>query len=621
MRYCEVCRAAFQERRTCPRDDIPTRADLVDPLLGAVLGERYRVLDHLASGGMGQVYRAAHTRIASLFAVKVLYGDLAYDEAMRARFEREAEVASLLQSRYIVRVVDFSQSDSGLLYLAMEHLAGDTLADLVRRAGRLEPRRALELAVQVARGLAHAHERGVVHRDLKSENVMVIREDDAEVAKVLDFGVARLRHSTRVTGSRTVLGTPAFMSPEQFAGDDVDGRTDLYALGVTLHELLTGALPFESDNPLDLMRRHLTAPPPPLAPVLGASPLVAGLEGLSRGLLAKRKEDRFASARAFVEAARRVLEPASAPASAPTPSQTAQPSAANRAGPPVDRALLAAIWAAIELGAPAYNAGDHARCYALYRQCVEAALSGQRTPPLGLAERARLLVAHEQAAAAPGPTRAAWTLRHAFDELASAAPISALPVRDAVDAALDVFQAVAARTYALGRADVVAPLHVRFATLLRDAAAQLATRQAELPALDRALTAARASKGDVVAAVLSETFERLRQPYTPSIAHSLPTAPTRLGPPAAAISDLVRDAILRAIRHGVPAYNAGDHAGCAREYQLTADAVVGECARDPGSAPVAAWLGSVADRARVASPHDAAWMLRHAFDALLALPR
>ena len=178
----------------------------MDPLLGAVLGERYRVLDHLASGGMGQVYRAAHTRIASLFAVKVLYGDLAYDEPMRARFEREAEVASLLQSRYIVRVVDFSQSDSGLLYLAMEHLAGDTLADLVRRAGRVEPRRALELAVQVARGLAHAHERGVVHRDLKSENVMVIREDDVDVAKVLDFGVARLRHGARLTGSRGEIG-------------------------------------------------------------------------------------------------------------------------------------------------------------------------------------------------------------------------------------------------------------------------------------------------------------------------------------------------------------------------------------------------------------------------------
>ncbi len=595
----------------------------MDPLLGAVLGERYRVLDHLASGGMGQVYRAAHTRIASLFAVKVLYGDLAYDEPMRARFEREAEVASLLQSRYIVRVVDFSQSDSGLLYLAMEHLAGDTLADLVRRAGRVEPRRALELAVQVARGLAHAHERGVVHRDLKSENVMVIREDDVDVAKVLDFGVARLRHGARLTGSRGVHGTPAFMAPEQFSGAEVDGRADLYALGVTLHELLTGTLPFDSSNPLELLRLHLTAPPPPLAPVLGTSPLVLGLEELSRGLLAKRKEDRFPSARAFVEAARRVLEPPPAPVPSIPPSHPVS----GRVGPAligVERGLLGSIWAAIELGAPAYNAGDHARCYALYRECVAAALSPQRTPPLGLAERARLLVAYEQAAAAPSPTHAAWTLRHAFDELASAAPTSNLPVRDALDLAIDVFQAVAARTYALGRADVAGPIHLRFATLLREAAAApqgAPGRQAELPALDRALAVASRATGDAVAAALSEAFERLRQPSPQAAAQAFATAPTRHGPPIALVSDLVRGAILRAIRQGVPAYNAGDHAGCAREYQLTADAIVGECGRDPAAAPVAAWLGTIAERARAASPHDAAWMLRHAFDALLALPR
>src|SRR5678816_4480602 len=120
MRYCETCRAAFRAAATCPRDRLALRADIGDPLIGHVLGDRFRVLERIAAGGMGQVYRAAHTRIASLFAIKVLYGDLAYDQQMRVRFAREAEAAACLQSRHIVRVVDFSESNEGLLYLCME---------------------------------------------------------------------------------------------------------------------------------------------------------------------------------------------------------------------------------------------------------------------------------------------------------------------------------------------------------------------------------------------------------------------------------------------------------------------------------------------------------------------
>lgn len=617
MRYCQTCLAAFQERTTCPRDGIPTREDIADPLVGAVLGERYRVLDHLASGGMGRVYRAAHTRIASLFAMKVLYGDLAYDSGMRARFEREAEVASLLQSRYIVRVVDFSHSDSGLPYLAMEYLDGDTLSAVVRRAGRIEPRRALDLAIQIARGLAHAHERGVVHRDLKSDNVMLIREDDADVAKILDFGVARLRSSNKLTAERSVIGTPTYMAPEQYAGAEVDGRTDLYALGVTLHELLTGKLPFDSDDAVDLMRQHLTAPPPSLALTLGASAYVEALDALVGTLLAKRKEDRYASARAFVDAARPLLEPQVQRAAAPTLRAVAPPPVAARA---VERQLLETISEAIGFGATAYNAGDHARCYAIYRHVVEAALLPTRTPPLGLAERARLEVAQAQAASAPGPTIAAWTLRHGFDDLSTAEPTAPFAPRDVVDASIDVFLAVVGRTYTLGHGDAVVPFHLTFAGLLRGAIASLPSRAAELPFFERAYETARNSRGDLGPAVLSEAFERLRRPFTPSVAPSLATSPTAIGPPVAVVSETIRAAILRAIRAGVPAYNSGDHAGCAREYLRTADALVSENRGAATTAGVASWLETVADRARQASPHDAAWMLRRAFDALLALP-
>lgn len=644
MRYCEICRASFQDRRTCPRDGLPTRDDISDPLVGAVLGERYRVLDRVASGGMGHVYRAAHARMACLFAVKVLYGDLAYDATMRARFEREAEVASLLQSRYIVRVVDFSQSDSGLLYLAMEYLDGETIADRVDRGGALDPVSSLSLIVQIARGLSHAHERGVIHRDLKGENVIVVQEDDTEVPKILDFGVARLRSAQEaggrvLTGARTVVGTPAYMAPEQFAGGEVDGRTDLYALGILLHTMITGALPFESTSSIDLMRKHLTEPPPALASRVRFSttraPFVAALEPMVRRLLAKRREDRHASARDFVAEARRLLDwgtgssdlgPASdRPRPTPgtdthAPREAPDLSGSSSKVPTVDPALIEAIQGAIVLGAPTYNSGDHSGCYETYRRVAIAELS-RKGPTLGMAERARLEVALEEASRAAFPTLAAWTMRHAFDDLTSATPASvgsSGAPRDDVDTAIDVFHAVSARVYCLGHTSSALGFHMSFASLLADELPKLPGRTEDMRLLDRCLDELRlASRADAASSALSEVFEKIRGERTRT--RRLETSPTVVGAPNVVVPDLVRDAILRAIRVGVPAYNAGDQQGCAREYQRTADAIVGETLRLPETRMLAAWLGPITERARVASAHDAAWMLRHAFDAMLAL--
>ncbi|HVY49018.1 MAG TPA: serine/threonine-protein kinase, partial [Minicystis sp.] len=306
MRYCDVCRAAFQALRTCPKDRVATKAGVEDPLLGHVLGDRYRVLERIASGGMGQVYRAAHTRIASLFAVKVLYGDLAYEATMRSRFAREAEAAACLQSRHIVRVVDFSESDEGLLYLAMEHLEGRPLAAVIEK-GALAPARAVHVATQIARGLAHAHERGIVHRDLKPANVMLIREDDEpDVVRLLDFGIARLGGSSGLTLAGSVMGTPEYMAPEQYRGIEVDARADLYALGIMLFEMLTGSLPFVSDTVAEFARLHAFEPPPPLAGRADGARVAPELEAVVARLLRKAPNERYASARDVIDALRAV---------------------------------------------------------------------------------------------------------------------------------------------------------------------------------------------------------------------------------------------------------------------------------------------------------------------------
>ncbi len=177
MRYCPVCKATYLSRMQCPRDGSKLSLEQGDPLIGEVLG-RYKVLERMAAGGMGQIYRAAHVRIASLSAIKVLYGDLAADADMRARFEREAEAFSCLNSRYITRVIDFGETPTGLLYLVMELLDGTSLASAIARSGGLAPERAVRIFRRLALGLAHAHERGIVHRDLKPDNVMLVNEDD-----------------------------------------------------------------------------------------------------------------------------------------------------------------------------------------------------------------------------------------------------------------------------------------------------------------------------------------------------------------------------------------------------------------------------------------------------------
>ena len=600
MRYCERCHASFQVLRTCPRDQIETRADLSDPLIGSTLGDRYRILERIAAGGAGQVYRAAHARIAALFAVKVLYGDLAFDEGMRTRFRREAEVACALQSRHIVRVVDFGESPAGLVYLAMEYLDGISLSSLIARDGALPVKRAVGIARQIARGLLHAHERGVVHRDLKTDNVMLVAEDnDDEVAKLLDFGLAHIRDDQRLTAQGQVFGTPHYMAPEQFKGTEVDARADLYALGVIMYEMLTGAPPFDAPTVLQLGQLHLLSEPPPLR---NKRPDVSvKLAALVHKLLAKDPNDRYQSASALLE------KPAK-PAAKPT-------QAAKRGL--VDRAFIHRITDAVMRSAPLYNAGDHAGCYRLCRDVAEDLLRATLERD-STAVAARLQTALARSAEMD-PTRASWELRYGFEDLlhAASAQASAPADEDPIMGELRVADAVAARRYQAGHLDVVGDYYFTFARQLAGRLQRTGQHPLICARIERAVEAAAAAGGGQRALTgLSEALQGLRLGHEEASRAVTALPPVSLhGCPQ--LADFARR-IVRAIAVGTPAFNAGDIAACLRLFRQTASLIILEIGADQGCSPVAARLQLAIDESKKQSEEQAAWTLRRAFDDLLA---
>jgi eukaryotic-like serine/threonine-protein kinase len=234
-------------------------------LSGAVLDDRYEVIEPIAEGAMGAVYRGERLKLGRAVAIKIMHDALPDELASRQRFEREAKLMARLEHPHCVSVIDFGLHD-GKPYLVMELVRGTSLLDELARITRFEPARAAELVRQVLSGLGHAHELGIVHRDIKPANIMITeRTGLGEQVRILDFGLAKPAiDSTKLT-TGIVVGTPNYMAPEQIKGGAVDGRTDLYAVGVMLFELLTGTKPFLADDPLAVVRKHLNAAPPTLA--------------------------------------------------------------------------------------------------------------------------------------------------------------------------------------------------------------------------------------------------------------------------------------------------------------------------------------------------------------------
>ena len=288
----------------------------MDALLGQTVAGKFAVEAVIGAGAMGTVYRVRHLALERTVALKVLHPDLARDKGFVERFKREARAASRLDHLNSIRVLDFGEEGDSFLYIAMEYVDGRTLHHLMEEQAPLDDARVVGLVSQVLSALAVAHDMGVIHRDLKPENIIVLRGtgDDGEateLAKVCDFGIAKLMTiphdeagGPRATERGLIIGTPAYMSPEQARGEALDARADLYSVGIILYHLLAGRPPFEADTSLGLATMHVTDTPPPPSTFAKVNP---GLEKVCLRAISKRKEERFQGAREMRAAVRAAI--------------------------------------------------------------------------------------------------------------------------------------------------------------------------------------------------------------------------------------------------------------------------------------------------------------------------
>lgn len=268
--------------------------DSDDPRIGTILQGRYRVLDAIAAGGMGVVYRGERVGLQRIVAIKFLHSEVAASEQFRKRFEIEARAMSRLSHPHCVSVIDFGVVD--VPYFVMDYVTGQSLGKLIEQ-GPIPIRRALHITRQLLAGLAHAHSQGIVHRDIKPDNLIL---DEAlgtrDHLRILDFGLAKLRDFGVDLTSGLAIGTPSYMAPEQTLSEPVDTRTDLYSVGIVLYEMLTGTKPFKADSTAGLIRLQREGAPVPIRTVLPKAGFSTKLDGVVLRALAKRPAARFQTA-------------------------------------------------------------------------------------------------------------------------------------------------------------------------------------------------------------------------------------------------------------------------------------------------------------------------------------
>lgn len=306
-RFCPNCGAALSSSHSDAAGSGPATADR---MIGQLLGGKFKVVRLLGEGGMGAVYEGEQPlgTAKRKVAVKTLHPHLSRDPKVQARFEREVATISELEHPNTIQVYDFGRTPDGILYFVMEFLHGGSVADRLAADGAMAPRRASHILEQVCGSLEEAHGRGIVHRDLKPDNVVLIeRAGQKDFVKVLDFGIAKRMTATdsdevRLTQQGMVVGTPPYMSPEQFSGRGIDARSDIYSVGVMAYEMLTGKLPFYATTAWEWAARHMSQPPIPIESLAEGKNVPQSMRAAIQRALAKSPDERFQTARSFVDA-------------------------------------------------------------------------------------------------------------------------------------------------------------------------------------------------------------------------------------------------------------------------------------------------------------------------------
>ncbi len=303
-----------------PPSPSPQTGEHVEALLATGL-DRYALRRLLGVGGMGEVYQGVHRTIEKEVAIKVLAYEHRHNPSLNERFLEEAKAASRIRHDNVVDITDFGQSPQGCAYFVMEYLEGEDLAATLKRKGALPWGRIQHILLQVLSALQAAHAHGIVHRDIKPANCLrFTKNGDPDFIKVLDFGIARVsgaehQGGERLTKAGTIMGTAEYMAPEQARGEDVDARTDLYAVGVMLFQMVTGQLPFQARSPMEILAKHMSVPAP-MASTVGTGTVPQGVDAIIAHALAKEPQDRWASAEQFATAIASI--PAGVPAYAPS---------------------------------------------------------------------------------------------------------------------------------------------------------------------------------------------------------------------------------------------------------------------------------------------------------------
>jgi serine/threonine protein kinase len=259
-RFCHKCATPLTrgsvggEGQAFTKTILPFKAEITR---GSVIADRYEVIEELGQGGMGKVYRVFDQKIKDVVALKLIRAEISLSEKAVERFKNELRIARKIAHRHVCRMYDVGEEGYSH-FITMEYVPGEDLKAFIRRAGQIMPSKAVSLAQQVAEGLAEAHRLGVVHRDLKPQNIMIDKQGNS---CIMDFGIARIQEAEGLTGTGAIIGTPEYMSPEQAELKEVDSRTDIYALGVVLYEMVTGKVPFEGETPLSIALKHRSVAP------------------------------------------------------------------------------------------------------------------------------------------------------------------------------------------------------------------------------------------------------------------------------------------------------------------------------------------------------------------------